>query len=156
MHKMWLSCALVFQHLFNKSSNADTSYAIASNRVQLRFKNFCSSHGSCISNSDSLVPSSSTLSGHLFLDQPRFLLPVVVYSYVNLEMKYHSPFNKRCFRLNLCAFKNYQNWYYFSNMNRHPGMHGLQNMFQLKSVNWFTLSTLTVASLSHVIPDRRA
>ena len=60
-------------------------------------------------------------------------------------MTYRSSFNKRCFHLTLCAFKNYSNWYYSSNMNRHPGMQGLQNMFQLKSVNLFTLGTLTVA-----------
>jgi hypothetical protein len=64
------------------------------------------------------------LSGHLSLDRARFLLPVVVCSYVSLEMVYRSFFNKRCFHLSICAFKKYPNWYYFSYMNRHPGSSG--------------------------------
>jgi hypothetical protein len=75
---------------------------------------------------------------------------------VCLEMMYHSSFNKHWFHLNLCVFKNYPNWYYFSNMNRHPGMQGIQSMFRLKSVDLFTLGTLILASLSHAIPDKRA
>ena len=45
------------------------------------------------------------------------------------------------------------NWYYFSNMNRHPGIQGLYSTFWLTSLKLFTLSTLTLA-LSCAIPDR--